>query len=368
MANVWLFFLAFPMLSVAVASDLTTARRVGGLSLLVVFAAVHAAGYRALVNRELGHVTVRSVAGARRFIDTQRSELWFVLLIVTLFLAGVVGGWGALGALPFIVTFAMFNFSWRTAGIAFIGSVAVSVVGPLIIGELSRWWFLIVVLCMATIPAAVGRLTEERQHDVAALQAQLMLIEERSRLARDVHDVLGHSLTAIVLKTQVIDRMLAAVDDPAPEVLAAREQLSETEAVSRRALSEIRSTVSGLRSAELGEELAAARSVLSDADIDLVVHGDPAQVPNRLHEALGWTVREAVTNIVRHADASNCSIELGRPGALLAVRDDGIGADAAREGNGLTGLRERLAEYGLALDVQTADGTALLVTVKDGAA
>lgn len=152
-------------------------------------------------------------------------------------------------------------------------------------------------------------------------------------------------------------------------MVAAREQLAETQDVSRRALAEIRATVTGLRSAELGDELAAARSVLSDADVDLFVQGDPTAVPHRHHPALGWTVREAVTNIVRHANATRCSIELGGDGSgttLLTVRDDGTGVAGVREGDGLTGLRERLAADGLSLRVEHGTGTTLLVVPAEG--
>lgn len=362
MANIWLVFLVFPVLSILGSTQLSTTRQVVGIGILAVFALVHAMGYRVLVMRELGLTTAPTTTGLRRFTDPNRSELWFGLLVATLFIGWVVASWPLLGAIPFILTFAIFNFSWRTASVVFALCLAVLIFGPLSIGELDEWWFLIAILFVAGCPTALARFAEERQHDVHALNAQLMVTEERERVARDVHDVLGHSLTAVVLKTQVTDRMLAAIEDPSPEVIAARQQLAETQDVSRKALAEIRATVTGLRSAALGDELAAARSVLSDAEIDLIVHGDPTEVPPRHHPALGWTVREAVTNIVRHADASRCSIHLGGDDSLLQVRDDGVGAVGAREGNGLTGLRERLAADGLALRIEPDNGMALVVT------
>ncbi len=367
MANIWLVFLIFPVLSI-LAADLSTTRQMLGFVILAVFALVHAFGYRVLVLRELGLSSAPTTVGWRRFVDPDRSEVWFGLLVATLFLGWLVAGWPLMGAIPFLLTFAIFNFSWRTASIVFALCLAVVIFGPLAIGQLDEWWFLIAILIGAGCPTAIARFAEERQHDVNALNAQLMVTEERERVARDVHDVLGHSLTAVVLKTQVTDRMLAAIENPPPEVIAARQQLAETQDVSRQALSEIRATVSGLRSAALGDELAAARSVLSDAEVDLIVHGDPTGVPHRHHSALGWTVREAVTNIVRHAGASRCAIELGGDQGLLTVQDDGVGAAGSREGNGLTGLRERLAADGLALRVEHDSGTTLIVTPADSAA
>lgn len=175
--------------------------------------------------------------------------------------------------------------------------------------------------------------------------------------------MLGHSLTAIVLKTQVTDRMLAAIDDPSDEVVHARAQLAETQDVSRRALAEIRATVTGLRSVELSDELAAARSVLADAGVELTVSGDVASVASEHRPLLAWVVREGVTNIVRHARATACTIEFGGDDRLLVVRDDGIGAARAREGNGLTGLRQRLDAGGLALHIEAESGTTLVVSV-----
>ena len=361
MANIWLLFLIFPVLSI-ITADLSDTRQTIGLVILGLFAVTHALGYWVLIQREMGLIGAPTSSGLRRFVDPERSEIWFGLLVALLVAGWVAVSWPVLGAIPFIVSFAVFNFSWRTAGIVFALCLALVILGPLAIGRLDEWWFLSAVLISAGVTTALGRATEERQHDVTALNTQLMVTEERERVARDVHDVLGHSLTAIVLKTQVTDRMLAAIEDPPPEVTAARAQLTETQDVSRKALSEIRATVSGLRSAALGDELAAARSVLADADIDLIVQGDPSAVPNRHHPALGWTVREAVTNIVRHSDASRCSIELDRADTLLTVRDDGVGAGEAREGNGLTGLRERLAAAGLELQVDGANGTVLRVT------
>lgn len=361
MANIWLLFLIFPLLTI-LGSDLSTTRKLIGVGLVGVFAAVHALGYRLLIDRELGFASPPTSSGWRRLIDANRSDLWLGLLVVVMLVGYAIAGWGMMAAIPFVLTFAIFNFSWRTAGIIGILSLIAVVGGPLAVGRLSELWFLTVILLSAGFGAAIARFGEERQHDLNALQTQLMLSEERTRVARDVHDVLGHSLTAVVLKAQVAERALATVENPSPELVLAREQIVETQAISRRALNEIRETVSGLRSSDLGEEVAAARSVLADAGVTLTVLGDAASVPDSHHAVLGWTVREAVTNIVRHAEAERCTIEIGGSPELLRVADDGVGRSSRNlEGNGLTGLRERLATAGLGLVIDDAEGTTLNV-------
>lgn len=359
MANIWLLFLVFPLLTF-LGSDMSTTRKLVGVALLGVFAVVHALGYRLFVQRELGFIGPPTSSGWRRLIDPKRSELWLGLLVIVMLIGFSVASWGMITAIPFILTFTIFNFSWRTAGIIGLLSLLGVIGGPLAVGRLGDLWFLAVILLSAGAGAATARFGEERQHDLNALQAQLMLSEERTRVARDVHDVLGHSLTAVVLKAQVVERALATVEEPTPELVLAREQILETQAISRRALTEIRETVSGLRSSDLGDEVAAARSVLADAGVTLTVLGDTASVSDSHHVVLGWAVREAVTNIVRHAHAERCTIEIGGSPEMLRITDDGVGrAPGNPEGNGLTGLRERLATAGLGLMIDDAEGTTL---------
>ncbi|MGI9606536.1 MAG: sensor histidine kinase [Acidimicrobiales bacterium] len=361
MANIWLLFLIFPVITI-LTIDLGTSRKIAGLVLVGVFAVVHALGYRLLIQSALGQGTAPTSTGWRRLADPNRSELWLGLLVLVMLIGFVLVGWAMVTAIPFVLTFAIFNFSWRTAGIVGLLCLIGVIAGPLAVGRLDELWFLTVILLSAGIGAAIARFGEERQLDLNALETQLALSEERTRVARDVHDVLGHSLTAIVLKTQVAERALETIENTPPEVELAREQIIEMQTISRRALAEIRETVSGLRVSDLGDEVAAARSVLADAGVSLTVHGDTASVPDSHHAVLGWTVREAVTNIVRHAEAERCTIKIGGDPELLSIVDDGVGRSTGGvEGNGLTGLRERLATAGLALRIDDADGTILNV-------
>jgi two-component system sensor histidine kinase DesK len=161
------------------------------------------------------------------------------------------------------------------------------------------------------------------------------------------------------LKVELCQRLLEQVepDDTAGReaIKVCRGQLAELDSIGRGALAEIRSTVGGLRAANLADEVTAARTVLADAGVELLVTGDAANIPEGHQSMLGWVVREAVTNIVRHAKAERCHIELapGPDGVVLRISDDGVGLGAAGEGNGLQGLRERVKAAGGVLHMES---------------
>jgi two-component system, NarL family, sensor histidine kinase DesK len=172
--------------------------------------------------------------------------------------------------------------------------------------------------------------------------ARLAVTEERLRFARDLHDLLGHSLTTISLKSQVARRLAE------PDSRVARE-VGDIESVTQQALAEVRDAVTGYRDRSLADELATARSTLTAAGVEVTVrtHGTP--LPARVDTLLGWVVREGTTNVVRHSRATTCEFDLTHDGTTvsLAVRDDGIGAPpSGQRGNGLAGLAERVAAAG----------------------
>ncbi len=183
-----------------------------------------------------------------------------------------------------------------------------------------------------TIIKASRELTEARA-EVARLAAE----NERNRIARDLHDLLGHSLTAITVKAGLAHRL--ATRDPE----RAAEEIGEVERLSRSALTDVRAAVSGYREVTLAGELATAQEVLRAAGID-APSPPPVDVVDPAHsELFGWVVREGVTNVVRHSRARHCVIALGP--TWLEIEDDGRGG-APDAGNGLTGLRERVAAAG----------------------
>ncbi|WP_251019566.1 sensor histidine kinase [Streptomyces sp. ISL-11] len=185
--------------------------------------------------------------------------------------------------------------------------------------------------------------TTRALREARATVAHLAANEERLRLARDLHDLLGHSLSLITLKSELAGRMLPDRPDQAAQ------QVADIERVSRQALVDVREAVSGFRRPTLDAELAGARTALAAAgiaaDLDRAAVATPvADLPPDEEGALAWALREAVTNVVRHSGARRCEVALAESGdeLCLTVTDNGRGPEGPH-GNGLTGLAERLA-------------------------
>ncbi|MCO7221060.1 sensor histidine kinase [Klenkia sp. PcliD-1-E] len=169
--------------------------------------------------------------------------------------------------------------------------------------------------------------------------ARNAVAEERMRFARDLHDLLGHSLSLIALKSELA-RRLAPVDGA-----RAAAEMADVESAARRALAEVREAVSGYRQVSCAQALAEARAALTGAGIAFRGPDRVPVLPGTVDAALGWVVREATTNVLRHSGASAVTAELADDGvsATLVVTDDGCGpSDATAPGSGLTGLRERV--------------------------
>nr|WP_237527608.1 MULTISPECIES: sensor histidine kinase [unclassified Streptomyces] len=199
-----------------------------------------------------------------------------------------------------------------------------------------------------------------------ATVAQLAANEERLRLARDLHDLLGHSLSLITLKSELAGRMLPDHPDKAAQ------QVADIEQVSRQALVDVREAVSGYRRRTLAGELVGARTALTAAGVDAEVPEEPpAELPGEEAEAaLAWALREAVTNVVRHSGARRCTVAFTARQTLagrlleLTVEDDGVGASGTAAGNGLTGLSERVEAVGGALETGPGDRRGFRLAVR----
>jgi two-component system sensor histidine kinase DesK len=177
---------------------------------------------------------------------------------------------------------------------------------------------------------------------------QLAVAGERNRFARDLHDILGHSLTVVTVKAELAQRLLDV------DVDRARKELGELETLARDALSDVRATALGVRGISLAGEIAAAREALAAAHVEADLPGAADEVPTRWRELFAWTIREAVTNVVRHSKATRCAVRLG-PGAVEIV-DDGVGGTpAGAGGQGLPGLRRRAEALGATLTVGAPD-------------
>lgn len=198
--------------------------------------------------------------------------------------------------------------------------------------------------------------TTRELRQARAQVAQLAANEERLRLARDLHDLLGHSLSLITLKSELAGRMLPDNPDKAAD------QVADIEKVSRQALVDVREAVSGYRRARLATELAGAQAALTAAGVAADVPSEVPELPEAQESALAWTLREAVTNVVRHSGAQRCVVGVTRretlegPRVELTVEDDGSGPSGAPRGNGLTGLGERLTAVGGTLETDAARG------------
>ena len=188
-----------------------------------------------------------------------------------------------------------------------------------------------------------------------ARAARLAVDNERLRFARDLHDILGHSLSVMTLKSQLAARLVGTDPD------AARREIGEIEELSRQALSEVRDAVAGYRALSLTEELDNARRALSAAGVRLEVTTDP--IPPHAASLFAWVIREGATNVVRHSRAGRCRVRLGVEGdhAFVEMADDGLGPGQSTEGRGLRGLAERLQAVGGTLrSSRSPDGGFLL--------
>ncbi|KZS46373.1 two-component sensor histidine kinase [Paenibacillus glucanolyticus] len=192
--------------------------------------------------------------------------------------------------------------------------------------------------------------------------------EERMRIARDLHDTLGHTLSLITLKSQLVEKLV--VKDPGKAQLEAR----EIQNTSRAALRQVRELVSDMRTATLPEELQEARIILESADIQLICTGNPKLegISDLAHNILSLCLREAVTNVVKHSQASQCRIvieSLNNEWRIM-VADNGIGLADKEQGspasnsNGLKGMAERLALIGGTVEASSEQqGTILNIRV-----
>ena len=174
------------------------------------------------------------------------------------------------------------------------------------------------VLAMAAVTG--GMIASQRQRALAEAReenARLAVQDERNRMARDVHDILGHSLTVITVKAELAARLM----EVSPE--RAKVEVADLERLARDALADVRQAVAGFREMSLPAELARARSSLAAAGIEADLPTAADAVPSHLRELCAWTLREGVTNVIRHSEATTCRVTLDERGITIA--DDGVG-------------------------------------------
>ncbi|WP_127931772.1 sensor histidine kinase [Nonomuraea polychroma] len=185
------------------------------------------------------------------------------------------------------------------------------------------------------------RVTTELEQARAEL-ADAAVLKERQRISRDLHDGLGHSLTAIALKGDLASRLMDR-DPP-----SARAEVVEVVRVAREAAQDVRRVARGYRAMSLGGEVDRAIALLESSGVGCQAHLADLTLPRRSEEALAWAVREAVTNVLRHSRATTCTITTAVSGGTvrLEVANDGSPPKTGPPGGGLTGLTERAVQAG----------------------
>lgn len=281
---------------------------------------------------------------------------WHWLLPLAMFLVAMamlpLAGQSGLNLLIFVSVVGHATLSmWRAVAVT-VALVVLSIVLLVLAGWDDDGGYPLAILAASMAMFGVVRMAERNRAlaDSAQEQARLAVLEERERIGRDLHDILGHSLTVIAVKSELAGKMVDR--DPA----RARAEVADVERLAREALADVRATASGVRDVTLVVELAAARTALVAAGIEPDLPNAVDVVPGRLREVFGYVVREAVTNVVRHSGAARCTVRVTADS--VEVVDDGVGRALAgpSTGHGLGGLRERVEAAGLVLDAGPVPG------------
>ncbi len=266
----------------------------------------------------------------------------------------------------FIFAAAMLPFCVDTKTAAVIGLATIGAIGGIegLLLHINNWTLFYSALFPMIIGAGNTFFAERNRMNHKLRKANeeiehLATVAERERIARDLHDVLGHTLSVITLKSELAGKLIDR--DPA----RAGKEIREVEEISRQALSDVRDAIRGYRSKGLAAELVQAKSTLETAG--LTVQCDAAttmKIPAVQESVLSLAVREAVTNVVRHAQARSCRMRLEQQNGSfrLEIHDDGLGSSSA-EGNGLRGMRERVEMLGGTLERTNHSGTTLTITL-----
>lgn len=225
-------------------------------------------------------------------------------------------------------------------------------------------WFWMPAVVLAVFVGAINIHAAQRKQANAKLRLaydeieRLAKVAERERIARDLHDLLGHTLSLIVLKSELAGKLLD--HDP----VRARQEIRELEQVSRNALSEVRQAVRGYRAGNLASEMARAKATLETAGVMVDCQMEPVALAAPQENMMALALREAVTNVVRHANATRCMIRVSRSDGQcsMEVVDNGNGGPG-EEGSGLRGMRERAEALGGKVTRRVAEGCSLAVSL-----
>jgi len=331
MASIWLVFLAQPLS--AAWSDLPSARGVAGVVLTVSFGATYLWIW-VVLRRDRARLVIRP--------DWRVSVAWLALLTVLgVGMVATIGQAGTAASVYWAVAAVMVFPTRLAAALVLLDAVVNLALGQLVDGWTDAGWLTFSIVAASLAVWGIQSMMRRNIELIVAHEenAALAVENERTRFARDLHDILGHSLTVITVKAELASRLLDV------DVERARAELTDLERLSRDALADVRRAVEGYRELTLPGELSRARTALAAAEIRAEVPGAADDVPTELRELFAWAVREGVTNVIRHSGATSCTVVLSPTSA--EVRDDGAGPVAAdRPGSGPIGLRERAASAG----------------------
>lgn len=314
------------------------------------------------------------------FIETTVAALAFLVLYFRGYwvdgraLWPILVGIAAIGAIlgprnPIAVTYFIFAASFAP----FVGSIALAwrIIAGLIAAilleaallHLNPYFWVPGVVFTAIVGAATVRSAEMKRMNAELRTARedverLAKVAERERIARDLHDVLGHTLSVIVLKSELAAKLADS------DVARAAGEIRDVERIARESLSELREALAGYRAAGVAAEIERARDVLSAAGVRFECEIDEVRLAPLEESVVALAIREGITNVVRHAGASTCRLRLAREahGCRFTIADDGRGT-LAREGLGLTGMRERIEGLGGTFARDVAGGTQLTLTL-----
>jgi two-component system sensor histidine kinase DesK len=342
-AGIWLIFLLSPLATAATHGD--TAERIVGVTCTILFAACYV-GWLGYLQRGRNQPGWGSTPCWVRL----RYRIAVVVVLSVLALATVpAAGASAITFVVFVFAISVGSFGRLTVYIAGAGALAMCVAIYLIFPsshDAVPGGALGVVLAGVAMQASRKLAIRGRQLSAAREEmTELAVAAERERMARDLHDILGHSLTVIAMKSELAGRLVET--DSARSAV----EIADIERIARQSLADVRATINGSREVNLAAEIVNARTALAAAGIRATLPNALDDVPEQRSELFGWIVREAVTNVVRHSAAARCTVTVGANS--VEVLDDGIGlADPdphGGDGRGLRGLQNRVEEAGGAL-------------------
>ena len=335
-ATVWVLFLALPIIQLLLGS-FAWWQRLLGLTGVLGFIAGYVWAFSTPDNRA-SSVGVPPIGLPTRVLLRELAVQTFFTVLTLPAL-----GWWTVCFFPFFCSLILFSTTLRRGIPTVVMATGLLVAASLLWNTHPDSHWQVLGISLTEVPIVIARIAVELQERRTAAERELALVSQREALGRDVHDILGHSLTVLTLKAEVARRLIE--HDPA----AASRELDEVITLARGALTDVRSTVTRRRSPDRASQVEATRTALSAAQIDMEMLGSAQDIPERQRALMAWALREATTNIVRHARATNVTVHLA-PG-MLRVSDDGVGLAGDQPGNGLEGLRSRFEQEGGSLTI-----------------